>query len=690
MTLCALLLAASTAYAFFGGFQKAIPPVSFACGDKVVRTDESADVLERTCERVPNGIRGRVRVRVDPNLDVRIEMASDDEYGECEYAVWLEDNGQGSSPVVADVNLLDASFAGGAPVLRGILGDHVNQYAPYEHDLSRSDRQFRSDEGRATHGNFPYFDLVHGDGGTLIAIGWAGTWRALFSNQGAATLVRAGTINNFRAVLRPGERLRLGRIVLLPYCGRSQDAAMNLWRRWFINRNMPRANAKGDSIRPFSTATFALDTGCPNSDGSISERSSTWRRTLDKLVAERVVPDFRWFDAGWYVAPDGSSPEKLWFETIGTWELDRMKWPGTTFRESNDACHRLGMKVLAWFEPERVADPENLSMRWGYTKEWAVPGRRGFQDIWCNNIGIEACRVWTRDRIVKMMDEHGIDLYREDNNSDPVGAWRRLDGAETELMSAPRFGVSESRFIDAHYRLWDDILAYCAKAGKCTFLDSCASGGGRNDIESLRRAVPFLRSDSDRARLPLRLSMTTSFCRWIPFNGASTKETLSELDPSSGKGSDVYAARASYLPIYNMAEAFVHNDRLDYDLMRRNLAEWKSVSGLLVKDFYPLTPWRHGSVDSVWTAFAYDSPEDGDSVVFVFRQPHAAEDRLVLRLPFVDPKAKYSVLDVDAGVSETRLGESLRRGLEVCLAMPRSSRLIRLAKAVQVQAGASK
>ena len=31
--------------------------------------------------------------------------------------------------------------------------------------------EFTSDSGRATHGNFPYFNLEYGDGGAMLAIG---------------------------------------------------------------------------------------------------------------------------------------------------------------------------------------------------------------------------------------------------------------------------------------------------------------------------------------------------------------------------------------------------------------------------------------------------------------------------------------------------------------------------------------
>ena len=117
---------------------------------------------------------------------------------------------------------------------------------------------------------------------------------------------------------------------------------------------------------------LASDTGLPNSDGSISERASTWRPSLEKMLAEDVKVDFRWFDAGWYVAPDGASPQSDWWGTVGTWKLDPAKWPGDTFRQSTDFARAHGMKTLMWFEPERVTDPESLERYYGYDPAWAI------------------------------------------------------------------------------------------------------------------------------------------------------------------------------------------------------------------------------------------------------------------------------------------------------------------------------
>lgn len=675
----------SAAWAAFalaaGASQRAVDPVSFLAPERAPVSFEYGGTVHRGLgdfavrENSMGATGGVLRVRVDDALEARLVARAESKYGSLEYVLWLENVGNAPTEDIRNVRSFDGDFVGEAPVVRGIRGDHVNRYSAYACDLTRHDHLVRATSGRATHVEFPYFDLVHGDGGTLIALGWAGTWEALFSAVNGRTRLLATACLEQHFRLLPGERFRTARMVLVPYSGRDQHRAMNVWRRWFGECAMPRANAAGEPIRPFSTALFAYDTGRPNSDGSISEGCDTWRRTLDKLVAEKVVPDFRWFDAGWYADPAGRTVVSDWRNTVGAWRLDKAKWPGTSFRESNDACHALGMKVFVWFEPERVTHVDDLVKFHGYRREWAVE----HNGTVLNNIGDDDCRAWTLRRIVSMMDENGVDLYREDFNFNPWEFWWKLQVRDLESHPGiPRWGLTENRCVEGHYRLWDGILDYCAKNGKCTFIDSCASGGGRNDIESMRRAVPILRSDADRTTTALRLSMTTTFSQWIPFHGSGTKETVSEHAVSAGRGSDAYVARASFLPVWNMVEAFSHNANLDWDLMRRNFAEWKSVRDLLVADFYPLTPWHDARCRRDWTVFAYDSPERGESILLAFRLEDCEERSFTARLPFAIPAEKYELTDADTGQRRLLSGRELREGLVIVAERPRQSRLYRI------------
>lgn len=643
-------------------------PFAFTCGGErfegfpaerfeTVRLEKRAEEEKEIAERV-------LRMGV---LQITLRTAFYPGYGASEWTVWMENVGDADSGVIGDMETI-LTFEGAHPVLRGILGDHENLYRPYAVELEQMPACFYTDSGRATHVHFPYFNLEYGDGGAMLAIGWAGTWKATFDFDGARTTYRARAVNNLHTFLKPGERIRSALFVRAPYGVRSEDFATNYWRRWFVECNLPRWDASGRAMEPFSTCCLASDTGRPNSDGSISECASTWRPSLEKMIAEDVKVDFRWFDAGWYVAPDGSSPETDWWGTIGTWALDPAKWPGDSFRQSTDFARAHGMRTLMWFEPERVTDPGALAEHYGYDRRWAIE-REGWANV-PNNIGDPECLKWTTERVCRVLRENRVEMYREDNNSDPAALWQYLDEREGE----DRRGITECKFVMGHYQMWDDIIACTLGHGGCGFVDSCASGGGRNDLESMRRGVPLLRSDNDRTSAALRLSMTTAFNRWIPFCGANTKEKLGQLDPRGE--SDPYVWRASYLPALNVDSQFVQDPEQDFDMLRFGLREWKKLRPYLLKDFYVHTPWHTEQDRSGFTAYSFFDPKAEKGALLLFRMEECGLDALRVRLNYAETGARYRLTDEDSGDARECSGEELRAGETFALLQKRSARLI--------------
>ena len=433
-----------------------------------------------------------------------------------------------------------------------------------------------------------------------------------------------------------------------------------------------RKNREGDPIRPFTTSCFACDTGLPNSDGSISENSNTWRETVDKLLSENIALDYRWFDAGWYSDPDGNTVSTDWFGTVGSWTIDRAKWGEDGFAKSVRYCRSHGIKTLAWFEPERVSHTDALEKNFGYDRRWAIDCGKGA--LW-NNIGDPDCLKWTTNRIVTFLRENDVDMYREDFNIDPKPYWDAADCADAVTYGLPRAGITENKGVCAHYALWDAIIADMAERGKDTFVDCCASGGGRNDILSLRRGIPLLRSDADRTTLNLRLSMTTSFNAWIPFCGSSTKETARQEEVSAG--ADDYAFRASFLPVMNLTECWSKNKSLDYDAVRRSIDEWKSINDLLLKDVYFLTPWQNRLDDAGITALAYFDDQNGKGVVLAFRKENCERDSVTVKLPFAGNDEKY-VMRGENLPETTISGKTAAEGLALRLPDKRTSALVYL------------
>ena len=425
---------------------------------------------------------------------------------------------------------------------------------------------------------------------------------------------------------------------------------------------------------PIAVSCFAGDNGRPNSDGSISETYETWRPTFDKIRSEGLRLDYRWIDAGWYVGParqslDGLSAENDWGRT-GSLTLDKTKWPGNTLRECTDYMRERGTKTLLWFEPERVCAPDTgeLERKFGLKKDWLLPCGG---DTHIANLGNPDCYAWTLARILAVMEENGIDMYREDFNCDPAGAWAQGDNLRGRRTGLPSHGITENLHLQGHLRLWDAILAWCARMGKTRFIDNCASGGGRNDLESLRRAVPLMRSDADRTTIALRLSMSSAFPRWVPFHGASNGERAGELDSTTHL--DMYEARGSCLPVFHCHFQLQHPD-VPYDVIRRAIAEWERISPYFDKNFYLLTPWHDKTQTDRWTAWMFFDPEKGGGIVQVFRQETAPNAVQVLRLRGLDPAKTYRLTDFDGLRPEAAVsGAQLMEGYDFTLEQPRSA-----------------
>ena len=616
---------------------------------------------------------------VDKNFQITAIFTHYYDYGVNEITLWFENIGKENSGVLENVRF-DTEYEAKKPVVRGIYGDHQNQYKPYEMDMTKYGSWWlESQNGRATHINFPYFNIEHEKGGVMCAIGWSGRWEVLFEtlkvNKEPTGQFRynASYAMGLQTYLNPGEKIRSPLFVEAHYSVRDEVYATNYWRSWFMKYNLPKADAKGNELKPFSTVSFAGDTGLENMDGSVSENIETSKRSLERFIKEDIQIDFRWMDAGYYPDPNLETHYEDW-SYVGAWVFDENKWgkDGVGFKESVEYGHQHGMKTLIWVEPERVCMVDGLVKNFGYNEEWALPRFPKdfpFYEMYISNdFGNPDCLQWTESYVLKMLKDNKIDLFREDYNRDPVFGWQYKDRKEQPY----RWGISECKAVTAHYQFWQDIIDCTSSYGGCAFIDSCASGGGRNDIQSLRYAVPILRSDADRTTISLRLSMTNSFSKWIPFHGACHLEKDAHLECLQDGDMSVYAWRASYLPILNIIGGrFATDENYDYDMLRYGVEEWKKVNPYLTKDFYPLTPWNNPKDDSKLVANAYMDSEKDEGVLLAYRMNACPDDTLCVELPF-SKDDRYIFIDEDTG--ETIASQDGKLTLRI--ANPHEARLV--------------
>ncbi len=146
-------------------------------------------------------------------------------------------------------------------------------------------------------------------------------------------------------------------------------------------------------------------------------------------------------------------------------------------------------------------------------------------------------------------------------------------------------------------------------------IDSCASGGRRNDLETLRRAVPLLRSDYIMEPVGNQCH-TYGIAFWYPYYGTGT-----------GSGAiDPYLLRSVMCPHFTACFDVRRTD-LDYDMIRRVMGQWRDFAEYYYGDYYPLT--SYSLKNDVWMAWQFNCPEQGAGMVQAFRRADSSTNRPV-------------------------------------------------------------
>lgn len=559
-------------------------------------------------------------------LSIRCEAVEYHDFPVVEWTLHLKNQGSQDTPILSEILPLDFAFAGPSadPVLHHNVGSpcQANDYQPLETVLKPgASKRISAAGGRPSNSDLPNFNVQWGDGGTIIVVGWPGQWSADFLHEGGGRLrVRAGQ-ELTHLVLHPGEEIRTPLIVLQFYRG-DPVRAQNIWRRWMVAHNLPRPGGQ------------PVPTHYASCWGNPLPRAAEEIDIIDGFLREGFRPDYWILDAGWYV-------NKGSWETTGTWEVDKARFP-QGLRQLADHVHEKGMKFVVWFEPERVTAGSWLADN---HPEWILGGRAGG----LLNLGEPAAWKWVLEYIDGMLTNERIDVYRQDFNIDPLQYWRQNDTPD-------RQGITEIRHVEGYLAFWDELL----KRHPGLWIDSCASGGRRNDLETLRRAVPLLRSDHFQDPDDQQCH-TMGISQWMPYYG-------------SGLGaSDLYWFRSCIFPASRVGWD-TRKRELDYDLLRRMVAEYRKVQPYLLSDYYPLTPYSLER--NVWAAWQFNDPQQGGGMVQAFRRKECPADSVSLSLRGLEPAAVYELTDLETNQSRRLTGHELMDGLTVRLATRPASALL--------------
>jgi alpha-galactosidase len=543
------------------------------------------------------------------------------DYPAVEWTCYFKNLGTADTPIIEDIQALDTrlmryNWPGDDSTefrLHYFTGSpcRADDYEPHLKKL-RAGEQFTlaPERGRPTSEWMCYFNLQWPSEGVMIGLGWPGQWEATFERDSGTGIRLLAGQQLTHLKLRPGEAIRAPLVAMVFYKG-DWIRGQNLWRRWMVAHNIPR---------PYGQPPKSQFVACSSHQYGemVNANSDTQKLFIQRYLDEGIKLDYWWMDAGWY--------EQAWgWPNTGTWEVDQKRFPGG-LRPITDYGHERGVDTIVWFEPERVTSGTWL---WENHPEWLL-GEAPDQRLL--NLGNPEAVKWLTDHTDGLLKSEGIDLYREDYNIDPLTYWRAADAED-------RQGMCENLYVQGHLAYWDELL----RRHPDMLIDSCASGGRRNDLETLRRAVPLLRSDYILEPIGNQ-GHTYGISFWIPYYG------------SGGNSTDPYLFRSVMCPSFNSCFD-MRREEADYETYRKLYNQWREVAPDFLGDYYPLT--NYSLATDAWIGWQFDAPEKGQGFVQVFKRPDSIYEAARLRLRGLEADAKYTVTNMDTGNSKTFSGKEL-------------------------------
>lgn len=627
-------------------------PVSFTYDGKEYR-GLGSNMKERSREHISESdrITTVVKYAFKDNIEITANMTIYPDYCAYEWTLWFENKGKKNTKLLEKINCADVVYAGTDPVLQGIYGDGGMQdsgpYGPYCFKLSDEKQIHMSPEtGRSTYNVFPYFNLQYGDGGTFIALGWPIMWQATFdynkkSNGDESVHLTAGQ-ETFSSYLQPGEKIRTPMAAFLEYEGRDYDKSMNLWRHWFIDCNMRKIDGKlfEPHISGGTSWMYAE---------MVKATEKNQMEAIQKYLDKGVPISYWWMDAGWYYRT-GNQSLSVWLDT-GTWMVDKSRFP-TEFKALSDFGAANGVNMLLWFEPEVVRlnwddhDDEN-----GIPKEYMMDSNLA-------NFGNPKFVQWMADRVTDILKTGGISLYRQDYGINPRGNFEAQNKKD-------RMGIAENLYAQGYYAYWDILIERFPNM----MIDSCAAGGGRNDIESMRRAVPLHKTDHDYSNQNDKQSMHQTLFQWLPYFGTCV------TGPSTNSNADVWTMRSNYAPWMAMGWN-VKSTGVDWDTVQKYSLEWQEINSYFYSDYYPLTQWSRGTAG--WRGWEFFDTEKNSGFFQLFRPEQEADDTIKICLKGLDDDTIYTIKNADTDESFSAPGSTLKAGFNVTLTEKRTTAMFRI------------
>jgi len=578
-------------------------------------------------------------------LKVSAQVRRFERFAGVDWVLNFENTGAKDTPLIENVKVIDMDFAMGVNrkpvVIHTLSGDSCDRdsWLPVKHPLlEQESRHFAPQGGRSSNGAFPFWNIQSNDhddtavsDGVFAALGWSGQWAADFLRKAEKGLTVSAGMETISTVLYPGEKMRSPRVLIMPW-KTDRLSAHALFRRLLMFEYTPKMQ---DGLPQHLLVVgqcfdryYRKREGWEKFDGQTA---------FAKKLREAECNGY-WFDAAWFPVgfPNG----------VGNWFSDPDNFP-QGIEALGKAVHDLGLKFVLWFEPERVAKGTQIAEQY---PQYVFGGENGG----LFKLNDPEARTFLTELLLTRIKQFGVDVYRNDFNIDPLGFWRANDEPN-------RQGMTEIRYVEGHYEMWNRFR----KEVPGLWIDNCASGGRRIDLETISISVPLWRSDTCcwAGHPEWDQTQTLGLTQYIPLFACVAWEP----DPY------IVRSSASMGPIVQFN--FLDDD-YQFDLARQAILESKIHQKFWYGDFYPLSDAKTGQGEIM--AWQLHRADLGAGLVYIFRQQQSPYLGRELQLRAIDPDAKYHVTvkqDYSPGEERVMSGKELT-GMEIALSKRQSAIVI--------------
>lgn len=601
-----------------------------------------------------NGETQRSFFWTDKGTGLRVEcrVKTFNDFNAMEWTLYFKNLSSGNSGQISDVKAADIDLKSRRE------GDWSLFYArgsdAGKHDFMAQTKEYSVGDslvmipnlGRSSSVSFPYFNVKTPEGGMVFAIGWTGSWKAEIIRPEQDCFRVSTGLKNLNTYLLPGEEIRTPLTAMIPWQGEDRMDGQNILRQFIMRHHYPRAG--GYPVEPPICSSFNY--GDPSPCNEYTCMTSEYARALIHRYEEfGLLPEIFWLDAGWYEKASDWRNGYNWANAVGNWKVDRKRFPGG-LGDIADVAHEVGCQFMVWFEPERAIKdsywayehPEYMLLDGGGK---AVPHEidRKTQDSFLVNLGDEDANKWLRENVAKLIRDNRIDHYRQDYNIDPEWFWYSND-------EPGRNGICEIRYISGLYKFWD----YLRSEFPNLFIDNCAGGGRRLDLEATSRSIPLWRTDYNYGEPIGYQCHTYGLSQWLPVSGTCLAK------------SDVFSTRSSYgaAVTFNWKITSAGFNILE---MQKRLAEFHDIRPYFLEDFYPLSGYGDTTSDAIWLAYQLDRKSDRSGRIVAFRRSQCPQEKIVVKLRGLDQSAVYELEDQDTMDCVEKTGAELAAGFELVL-----------------------